>query len=104
MRIGIGHAGIAVAGAGVVEPSEIASDRGLTVGAERVDRVGNGPQLACGRVENSADEMVVLAVVPQDFGLAAGNPLQHAALLPTPSFRAAEFNPAVAVLEVDHAD
>src|SRR5688572_33490810 len=100
----IGDAGVAVAGARVVEPTEIAAYGGLAVGGERVDWMGNGPQLACGRIEDSADEVVVLAVVPEDFGCAAGNPLEHAALLPAPRFRAAELNPAVVVLEVHHAD
>lgn len=45
-----------------------------------------------------------MAVVPHDGGVGAGDPLEHAALLPVPGVGGAEFDPLVFVLEIDHAD
>jgi len=55
-------------------------------------------------VEHARDETAVLAVVPGDIAIRARDPLQHAALLPVPGVGAAEVDPAVAVLRIDHPD
>ena len=49
------------------------------------------------------DEAVALAVVPHDLAVGTGPPLQHATLLPAPGPRAAQFNPPIAVGQIDHA-
>ena len=51
-----------------------------------------------------ADESFALAVVPDHLALRAGEPLEHAALLPAPGPALAQLDPAVAVVQVDHAD
>jgi hypothetical protein len=55
-------------------------------------------------VEEVAHVVVGRAVVPDDRRLAAGQPLQHAALLPAPGRSRAQLDPAVAVGQIDHAD
>ena len=49
-------------------------------------------------------ELVVEAVIPDHFFLRSGNPLQHATLLPIPGTAASQFDPAIFILKVDHAD
>ncbi|MFN9941179.1 MAG: hypothetical protein ACK56I_17040, partial [bacterium] len=58
--------------------------------------------LHCLHVEDVADKLVFLAVIPNHLRLAAGYPLQHAALLPAPGVRFAKRDPSVTILNVDH--
>lgn len=51
-----------------------------------------------------ANVLVVLPVIPENLSLGAGPPLEHAALLPAPGAAAIQLNPAVGVLQIDHAD
>src|SRR5262245_35695252 len=55
-------------------------------------------------VEDVADKVIAFAVIPNDLTLRTGNPLQHTALLPTPSRTFAQLNPTVIVRKIDHAD
>jgi hypothetical protein len=43
-----------------------------------------------------------IAVIPHDLRMAARPPLEHASRLPAPCTRLAQFNPAVAILRVNH--
>ena len=79
-------------------------DSPLAVGAEVIDWVGQSSPLLCIHIQHMRNEMVAVAIVPNDFVFAAGNPLQHAPLLPTPSSCFAEFDPLVAVVGIDHSD
>jgi hypothetical protein len=54
--------------------------------------------------KGSADEPVLLAIIPDHLRLRAGDPLQHAALLPAPCLGLAKRNPTVVLVQIHHAD
>ena len=66
--------------------------------------MGQGARAAGLHVEDARDELAVGAVVPGHIAIRARDPLQHAALLPVPGVGAAEVDPAVIILRVDHPD
>ena len=100
----VADARVAVARAAVGHPREIAGHGFLAVRAERVDGRRQRALVAGFDIEDVADEAVLLAVVPDDLRFGAGNPLQHAALLPAPGLRLAEGNPFVFLVQINHAD
>lgn len=102
--VGVGDAVVTVAGTGVVEAAEVGGDAPFAIGTEGVEGAWEGAFFAGFDVEEVADQLAVLTVVPHDGGVGAGDPLEHAALLPVPGVRGAEFDPFVVVLEIDHAD
>ena len=102
--VGVGDARIAVSGTRVVNAPEVGRDRPLAVRRKGVDRRGQRPLLTCLDIENVRDELPVLAVVPNDLRRRTGQPLQHAALLPSPGAAFSQVDPAVVVGEIDHAD
>jgi len=55
-------------------------------------------------VEDVTNKRIVYTIIPDDFALGAGQPLQHAALLPAPGAAFAELSPAVAVAQINHTD
>ena len=100
----IGDANVAIAGTNIIEPAEVDRETRLAVGRERVNRRRQRANLLCFDVEDAAHVLTVFAIVPNHFRLRTGNPLQHASLLPAPGFRPAQLDPAIAVLQIDHAD
>ena len=60
----IRDARVAISGPHVVEPAEIGGHGPAAVGTDRVDRVGDGPLGTRLGVQDVADEMVALAIVP----------------------------------------
>ena len=46
---------------------------------------------------------ISLAIIPKNFRLRSGTPLQHTSLLPVPSLAFAKRNPSVTIFQVDHA-
>ena len=68
------------------------------------------PFLPCLHIHEMADELAAIRPsgigprIPHHGRFGARHPLQHAALLPIPRVRLAEFDPLVAVLQIDHAD
>jgi hypothetical protein len=66
--------------------------------------MGQGAVAVGLHVEDSRHEPAVLAVVPGHVAVRTRDPLEHAALLPVPSVGAAEVDPSIAVLRVDHPD
>ena len=61
-------------------------------------------RLARVHVHNAAAKMIAVAIVPHDIALRLRHPLQHATLLPAPGIRTSELDPAIAILQVDHAN
>lgn len=80
----IGDASVAVAGPRVVEAAEIRGNPPFSVRAESIDRAGKGALFSRFDVEKVADELAILPIVPHDGRFGAGDPLEHAALLPVP--------------------
>ena len=64
----IGQAGIAVAGPHVLNPAEIGRDGRFAVGTDRVDRMPNRAPLARRDVQDVADKMISVAIIPQHLG------------------------------------
>ena len=104
VAIGIGDAGVAVAGPAVVDAPEVGRHRLLAVRADRVDRRRDRALAPRVDIQDVADEGIVVAIVPDDLADGARQPLQHAALLPAPGAALAQLDPAVVVLQIDHAD
>ena len=100
----IANPGVTIARPAVGDACEITGNSFLPIGAERVDRARQGVFLACRHIQDVAHEALPFPVVPDHFRCRAGNPLQHAALLPAPGFRLPQRNPAVLLVQVDHAD
>ena len=100
----IPDAGIAVARATVSHAGEITRHGLLAIGAQRIDRAGDCALVARVHVEDVAHEAILLAIVPDDLRRRAGDPLQHAPLLPAPRARRAERDPFVLLVQVHHAD
>ena len=100
----VADSSVAVAGATVGNAGEVAGHGLFTIGSERVNRSRKRGLLHRLHIQKVADELVFFALIPNHFGFGAGNPLQHATLLPAPCVALAQGNPLVVVLEVDHAD
>ena len=82
--VGVGDTGITVAGSHVVDPPEVGADGRSPIGGHRVDRVAQSAPFAAVDVEDMGDEVVAISIVPDDLVGGTWNPLEHAALLPTP--------------------
>ncbi len=100
----VGESGIAVPGAHDVQSGKVGNKCETAIRAEGIDRRGKRPELLGLDVQQPADEFVPFPVVPGDFGLRPGPPLEHAALLPAPGVGLSELDPLVCVGEVHHAD
>ena len=60
------------------------------------------PSLHAGfHIENARNEAVALAIVKDNLGLRAEQPLLHTTLLPAPEAALVEFDPAITVIKVD---
>ena len=99
----VGKPGVAVAGAELVDAAEVGRDRGAAIGREGVDGRRQRAGRPTGHLVHAGHVAFRLAIVVDHEPIAAGNPLQHAALLPAPGPRLAEANPAVTIGQIDHA-
>jgi len=95
---------IIVGGPHVFKAMKVDRQRGLAVGAESENWVGESPLPTRPDVQNVADKTAVFPVVPDYFLSRLRQPLQHAARLPAPGAALSQLDPAVSVLQVDHSD
>lgn len=100
----IGRAVVAIAGTDVGDAAEVGSHGPLPDRADAVDRVRDRASLSRRHVENMADEVVPLPIIPDRRRFRSGQPLEHAALLPVPGDAFPEVAPAVVLFQIDHAD
>ena len=98
MRVGVGQASVSVAGPHILYAAKIRRHGGVPTGTDSVNGARQRPFLAALDIEDAADIMVAWPVIPENFGLRAGPPLEHATLLPAPGAAVVQLNPPVGVL------
>ena len=102
--VGIGQAGVAVTGPRIVETAEVRRNSPARVGRQGVNGRRQRALLPGLHIQDVGDKAIPRTVVPDHFGGRTRQPLEHRALLPVPGAAFAQLKPAVAVLEVHHAD
>ena len=100
----VADACVAIAGPAVGDAREITRHGLPAIRTQRIDWRRQRPLLARLHIHDVAYEAILLAVVPDDLRRSAGDPLQHATLLPAPRVRLAERDPFVLLVQIHHAD